>query len=58
MIIMIVEQSVECELAGATEVLRENLPPMPLCPSEIPHDLNRIRTRAAAVGSRYLYSLR
>jgi hypothetical protein len=26
MMMMIVEQSVECELAGETEVLRENLP--------------------------------
>jgi hypothetical protein len=26
MVMMIVEQSLECELAGETEVLRENLP--------------------------------
>jgi hypothetical protein len=44
--IMIVEQSVECELAGETEVLGEKTAPMPLCPPEIPHDLTRARTRA------------
>jgi hypothetical protein len=31
MMMMIVEQLVECELAGETEVLGENLP-VPLCP--------------------------
>jgi hypothetical protein len=40
-----VEQSVECRLAGETEVLGENLP----CPS-IPHDLTCARTRATACG--------
>jgi hypothetical protein len=28
--------------------------PVPLCPSQIPRDLSRARTRAAAVGSRRL----
>jgi hypothetical protein len=28
--------------------------PVPLCPSQIPHDLARPRTRAATVGSRRL----
>jgi hypothetical protein len=28
--------------------------PVPLCPPQIPHDLSRARTRAAAVGSRRL----
>jgi hypothetical protein len=36
---MIVEQSVECELAGETEVLGEKAAPVPLCPPKIPHDL-------------------
>jgi hypothetical protein len=40
---MSVEQSVEC-LAVETEVLEESLP---LCPPQIPHDLIRLRTRAA-----------
>jgi hypothetical protein len=33
--LMNIEQLVECELAGETQVLRENLPP----PPQIPHDL-------------------
>jgi hypothetical protein len=28
--------------------------PVPICPPQIPHDLNRARTPAAAVGSRRL----
>jgi hypothetical protein len=28
--------------------------PVPLCPAQIPHDLTRARTRAAAVGSQRL----
>jgi hypothetical protein len=51
---MSVEQSVEWELTGETEALGENLPPAPLCPPQIPHDLTRARTRAAAVGSQGL----
>jgi hypothetical protein len=43
---MILEQSVEGELAGETEVLGENLPPGPLCPPQILHDLTRARIRA------------
>jgi hypothetical protein len=49
MMMMIVEQSVECELAGETEVLGENLPPVPLCPPQISHDLTWARTQPAAV---------
>jgi hypothetical protein len=48
------EQSVECELAGENEVLRKKPVPVPLCPPQIPHDLTRARTRAAAVGSQLL----
>jgi hypothetical protein len=51
---MFVKQSVDCELTGETEVLGENSVPVPLCLSQIPHDLTRVRTRAAAVGSRRL----
>jgi hypothetical protein len=46
---MRVEQSFEL-LEGETEVLGENLPTVPLCLPQIPHDLTRARTRAAAVG--------
>jgi hypothetical protein len=46
---MSVEQLVEGEMSGDTEVLGENLPPMPLCPPQIPHDLTWARTRAAAM---------
>jgi hypothetical protein len=53
---LIVEQSVECELAGETEVLGEKIASMSLCPPQITHKLNRARTRAAAVGSRQLNS--
>jgi hypothetical protein len=51
MMMMNVEQSVEGELAGETEVLGENVPQ---CQPQIPHDLTWARTRAAAVGSRRL----
>jgi hypothetical protein len=51
---MNVEQSVEWELAGKTEVLGGKPAPMPLCPPQIPHDLTWARTRAAAVGNRRL----
>jgi hypothetical protein len=30
---------------------RRKLAPMPLCPPQIPHDMTRARTRAAALGS-------
>jgi hypothetical protein len=50
---MSVEQSVEWELAGETEVLGKPAP-VPLCPPQIPHDQTRARTRAAAVGSQRL----
>jgi hypothetical protein len=46
--------SVEFKLPGETEVLGRNLPPMPLCPPQIPHDLIWDQTRAAAVGKRRL----
>jgi hypothetical protein len=52
---MIVEKQMECRLAGKTEVLGEKT-----CPSatfvhhKIPHDQTRVRTPAAAVGSRRL----
>jgi hypothetical protein len=36
---MNVEQSVEQELAGKTEVLGKKYTPVPLCPPQIPHDL-------------------
>jgi hypothetical protein len=49
---MIMEKSVEW-LAGETEVLWENLPPVPLCPPQNPHAA-RTRTLAAAVGSQRL----
>jgi hypothetical protein len=42
------------KLAGETDVLGENLPPVLLYPPQIPHDLSRARTQAAAVGSRRL----
>jgi hypothetical protein len=42
---VIVEQLVEWRLVGETEVLGENLPPVPLCLPQIPHDLSRARTR-------------
>jgi hypothetical protein len=43
---MSVEKSVEC-LAGETEVVVEDMAPVPLCSPQIP----RYLTRAAAVGS-------
>jgi hypothetical protein len=48
---MNVEQSVEWKLAGETEIIRENLPPVPLCPPQIPHGLTWDRIRAAMMGS-------
>jgi hypothetical protein len=51
-VIMMIRILVEW-LAGETEVLGANLPPMPLCPSQTPHAA-RTRTRAAAVGSQRL----
>jgi hypothetical protein len=50
---MSVEQSVEA-LAEETEVLGENLPHRQFFPPEIPRELTRSRTRAAAVGSQGL----
>jgi hypothetical protein len=48
-VIMMVEKLVEL-LAGETEVLRENLHPVPLCPPQNPYAA-RTRTRSASVGS-------
>jgi hypothetical protein len=45
---------VEWNWQGKTEVLGEKPVPVPLCPPEIPHGLNRDRTRASAVGGRRL----
>jgi hypothetical protein len=51
-VIMMMEKLVEW-LAVEAEVLGENLPQMPLCPPQNPHDA-RTRTRAASVGSQRL----
>jgi hypothetical protein len=51
---MDVKHSEEYELEGETAVLAENLPPVPLCPPQIPYDMTWARTRAAAVGSKRL----
>jgi hypothetical protein len=51
-----VVQSVGC-LAGETEVLGENLPPVPLCVPQIPHDLICALSRAYALGSQRLTAL-
>jgi hypothetical protein len=48
------EQSVEWELAGETEVLAEKPAPIPFCPPQTPHGLAWDRTRAPAVGIRRL----
>jgi hypothetical protein len=45
------EMSVEWELSKETEVFKENMPPVLICPTQIPHDLIWDRTRAAGVGS-------
>jgi hypothetical protein len=39
---------------GKIEELGEKPVPVPLCPSQIPHGLTRARTRASAVGGRWL----
>jgi hypothetical protein len=50
----------DCGAVGGMRIGRGNrstmrkLAAVPLCPPQIPHDLNRARTRAAAVGSRRL----
>jgi hypothetical protein len=47
----------DCGAIGGIKIGRGNrstwrkLAPVTLCPSQIPHDLTRARTRAAAVGS-------
>jgi hypothetical protein len=45
---------VEWNWQGKTEVLGGKPVPVPLCPSQIPHWLTRVRTRASAVGGRRL----
>jgi hypothetical protein len=45
---------VEWNWQGKTEELGEKPIPVPLCPPQIPHGLNRDRTRASAVGGRRL----
>jgi hypothetical protein len=50
----------ECGAVGGIRICRGNRSncrkpaPVPLCPPQIPHDLTRARTRAAAVGSQRL----
>jgi hypothetical protein len=50
----------DCGAIGGMKIGRGNRStrrkpaPVPLCPPQIPHDLNRARTRAAAVGSQRL----
>lgn len=41
-------------LADKTEELREKPATVPLCPTEIPHGLARVRAQASAAGSRRL----
>jgi hypothetical protein len=49
---VIVEQTVEWELAEETDVLEKKKSALvPLCPPEIPHELTWTRTRGAAVGT-------
>jgi hypothetical protein len=51
---------VDCGAIGGMKIGRVNRStrrkpaPVPLCPPQIPHDLTRARTRAAAVGSQRL----
>jgi hypothetical protein len=49
-----VEQSMERELAGETEVPGENLPQCHFVQHEIPHEQTWARTRAVAGGTRLL----
>jgi hypothetical protein len=55
---MIDDDDDHCGVIGGIQIGRgnRNTPrkpaQAPLCPPQIPHDLNRARTRAAAVGSR------
>jgi hypothetical protein len=50
----------DCGAVGGMQIGRGNRNtlskqvPVPLCPPQIPHDLTRVRTRAAEVGSRRL----
>jgi hypothetical protein len=50
----------ECGAIGGNTICRANRStrrkpaPVPLCPSQIPHDLTQDRSRVAAVGSRRL----
>jgi hypothetical protein len=54
MIITSVEQLVEWELARETQILAENLPPVPFYEAQIPHDLTWGRILTAAMGIRRL----
>jgi hypothetical protein len=47
-----VKQLVKCKLEGKSEVLGEEQPPVPLCPSQISHYLTRGRNPASMVGCR------
>jgi hypothetical protein len=51
---MSVEHLAERELAGKTEVFGQNLPPLLLCPPQIPHHLTWDRTQASPAGTRRL----
>jgi hypothetical protein len=44
-------------LGTGNQSTRRKPAPVPLCSPQIPHDLTRARTRAAAVGSRLLTTL-
>jgi hypothetical protein len=55
-----IDEGGDCGTIGGMRIGRGNRntrrkpTPVPLCPPQIPHDLTRARTRAAAVGSRWL----
>jgi hypothetical protein len=50
----------DCEAIGGMRIRKGNRSTgenLPLCPPQIPHDLTRARTRAAAVGSQQRHGL-
>jgi hypothetical protein len=51
---MIVKQSVELITGKGNRTARRKPAPVPLCLPQIPYDLTRAQTQAAAVGSRQL----